>query len=38
MDYGRKKTAVVRPRPMRAAFQDWKSKKLSSLQSGDTRQ
>jgi hypothetical protein len=27
MDYGRKKTAVVRPHAMRAAFQDWKIEK-----------
>jgi hypothetical protein len=38
MDYGRKKTPVARPHPMCAAFQDRVSKKLSSLQSGDTFQ
>jgi hypothetical protein len=38
MDYGRKKTPVARSQPMCAAFQDRASKKLSSLQSGDTFQ
>jgi hypothetical protein len=38
MDYGRKKTAVARSQPMRAAFQHRKLKKRSSLQSGDTFQ
>jgi len=38
MDYGSKKTAVARSQPMRAAFQHRKSKKRSSLQSGDSFQ
>jgi hypothetical protein len=38
MDYGRKKTAVARSQPIRAAFQHRKSEKRSSLQSGDTFQ
>jgi hypothetical protein len=27
MDYGRKKTAIARLHPIRAAFQDWESEK-----------